>query len=122
MRIALAMLMVVHGLAHSVGFVGAWHIGPESVPYKTTVLAGRLDLGHAGIRVVGTLWLAAAIAFVLAAIAAVMGVAWWPQLALFVALVSALLSAAELPEARLGLAINVGIIAVLLTGRWLGRI
>ena len=122
LRTGLAILMVLHGLAHLVGFAGAWQIAPEGFPHKTTILDGHVDLGNAGIRVVGTLWLITAIAFVVAATSTLTGVAWWPQLALIVAIVSLLLSIAELPEARLGVAINVGIIAALIVGRRLGWI
>lgn len=122
MRIALAILLSFHGLAHLAGFAGAWQIAPEGFPYKTTILNGHVDLGSAGIRVVGTLWLIMGAAFAVVAISTIIGVAWWPQLALFVAILSLLLSAAELPEARLGVAINIAVIAALMVGRRLGWI
>jgi len=122
MRIALAILMALHGVAHLVGFAGAWSLAPEGVPYKTTVLAGHVDLGDVGIRAVGLLWLATAAAFLFAGLAAVRGTAWWPQLALGVAAVSLLLSATEWPEARIGVAINALIITALIAARWLGRL
>jgi hypothetical protein len=122
MRIALAILMGFHGLAHLAGFAGAWQIAPEGFPYKTTILRGHVDLGKAGIRVVGTLWLITGVAFAVAAIGTLFGVAWWPQFALVIAIVSLLLSIAELPEARLGVVINVVIIAALIVGRRLGWI
>ena len=52
MRIALAILMALHGIAHVVGFLAPWQL-TEGMPYKTTVLAGRWDLGATGIRAVG---------------------------------------------------------------------
>src|SRR5829696_5581074 len=106
MRIALAILMALHGVAHLVGFSGAWSLAPEGVPYKTTVLAGHVDLGDVGIRAVGLLWLAAAAAFLFAGLAAV----------------SLRLSATEWPEARIGVAINALIITALIAARWLGRL
>ena len=120
MRIALAILMGFHGLAHLAGFAGAWQIAPEGFPYKTTILDGRVDLGNAGIRVIGTLWLIAGGAFAIAATVTLIDVAWWPPFALFIAVVSLLLSVAELPQARLGVAINIAIIAALIVGRRLG--
>ena len=122
MRIALALLMGFHGLAHLAGFAGAWQIAPVGYPYKTTILKGHVDLGNAGMRVIGTLWLLIGAVFAVAAIGTLMGVAWWPQLTLFIAVVSLLLSVAELPEARLGVAINIAIIAALIVGSRLGRI
>jgi hypothetical protein len=121
MRIALAMVMIFHGMAHLAGFAGAWHIAPQGYPYKTTVFRGHVDLGDAGIRVVGALWLTMALAFVAAALGALLAVGWWPQFALVLAMASLTLSLAELPEARVGVAINVGILAALAAGRALGQ-
>lgn len=76
MRIALAIVMVLHGAAHLVGFAESWQLSmTESVPHKTTVLSGRVDLGTAGIRAAGLLWLLAALAFGLASAGAVMSAA-----------------------------------------------
>lgn len=122
MRIVLAILMVLHGVAHLVGFAGAWRLAPEGFPYKTTVLAGHVDLGDTGIRAVGVLWLVMAIGFLCAAFGAVAGLSWWPQVALGVAITSLVLSAAEWPEARLGVVINIVIILALLVGRSTGRL
>ena len=119
MRILLAILMALHGVAHLVGFAGSWQLAPDGIPYKTTVLGGRVDLGDVGIRTVGLLWLVTAVAFAIAAGAAVTRTPWWPQLALGVAVVSLLLSSTEWPEARIGVGVNVVIIAALLAARWM---
>jgi hypothetical protein len=122
MRILLAVLMAVHGIAHLVGFAGAWQLVPGGFPYRTSVLGGQLDLGNAGVRVVGLLWLITSVAFVAVAIGTVAGVAWWAPAALTVAVVSLLLSVLEFPEAHLGVVINLAIIMALGAGWWLGRI
>ena len=122
MRIVLAVLMAVHGMAHLVGFAGAWQLAPGGFPYRTTVLGGQLDLGDVGIRVVGLLWLATAVAFVAVAIGTVAGVAWWAPAALTIAIVSLLLSVLEFPEAHLGVVINIAIVMALGAGWWLGWI
>jgi hypothetical protein len=118
----LAVLMAVHGIAHLVGFAGAWRLVPGGFPYRTTALDGQLDLGNAGIRVVGLLWLITSVAFVAVAIGTVAGVAWWAPAALTVAVVSLLLSVLEFPEAHLGVVINIAIIMALGAGWWLGWI
>lgn len=114
MKILLAGLMILHGIAHGVGFMGAWRLGKD-IPYKTTVLAGRLDLGDSGIRVMGVLWLLAGIAFVLAGVAAMMNRVEWTSFAFLITLVSFGLCVVELPEAKVGLALNVVLIVALLT-------
>jgi hypothetical protein len=102
MRIALAFLMTLHAVAHLVSVVEAWQLIPDGFPYKTTVFAGRVDLGDVGIRAVGLVWLFVMIGFLLAAIGAVAVTTWWVPVALGVAASSLLLSFAELPDARAG--------------------
>jgi len=122
MRIALAVLMAVHGVAHLVGFAGAWRLAPDGIPYKTTVLAGHVDLGDVGIRAVGVLWMGLAVGFAVAAAGAIGDRSWWQSLAVGVTIASLLMSATEWPEARIGVAINVLILGVLVAGRSLARI
>ena len=82
MRIVLAVLMVLHGVAHLPGFVNEWRLANlEGIAYRTTILAGRVDLGDAGIRVVGLLWLASAVAFCVAGVGAFGNQSWWMPMA-----------------------------------------
>ena len=111
MRFALAALMILHGIAHLVGFAGSWHVG--ELPYKTTVLGGRVDLGDAGIRATGILWLAAAVAFTIVGAGTALNYDWWTKAALYVTLASLVLTIIEFPEAKLGLVVNLAILAVL---------
>ena len=54
MRFVLAAILVAHGIAHLVGLVVSWRLAVfAEMPYKTTVLAGRIDAGDMGIRVIG---------------------------------------------------------------------
>lgn len=115
MRLILAGLMALHGIAHLVGFAGAWQLAPaKEIPYKTTVLGGHWQLGDAGIRIMGVLWLFAALAFIVAAGGAVYNARWWINAALIVTAVSLVMTIIEWPEARFGLVVNVGILAALL--------
>jgi hypothetical protein len=57
MRFVLAFLLVAHGVAHLVGFVSSWKLATlAELPDKTAVFLGRVDVGDAGIRVMGVLW------------------------------------------------------------------
>ena len=115
MRLILAGLMTLHGIAHLVGFAGAWQLAPaKEIPSKTTVLGGHLQLGDTGIRVMGVLWLFAAVEFVVAAGGAVFNVRWWTNAALIVTAVSLAMTIIEWPEARFGFVVNVAILAALL--------
>lgn len=72
MRLVAAGALTLHGLVHLLGFVVPWRLadlGTQGFGYKTTVLAGRLELGVLGARLLGLAWLGVAVAFVLAAVA-----------------------------------------------------
>lgn len=57
MRFIIGLVLIAHGLAHSMGFVIPWRIGRgKNAPYNTTTLSGFLDLGDLGIRAMGILW------------------------------------------------------------------
>ena len=118
---AIAALLAAHGFAHLVGFVGGFALAPAKVPHATTLLGGRLDVGEAGIRAVGALWLAAALAFFVMATATAMRAAWWPRATAIVALASLALCLTALPESKVGVIVNVAIVvlvAVVVRGPW----
>lgn len=117
MRWLFAGALVVHGIAHLAGFAVAWHFvhSPE-VPYKTTVLGGLVDVGDGGARTIGLLWLALTLAFLLSAYATIANWASAFSLALSAITASAVLCAIALPEAGIGLAVNVVLVIVLAIG------
>lgn len=117
MRFVLAFLLVAHGVAHLVGFVSSWKLATlEGLPYKTTILAGRVDVGDAGIRVVGVLWLLAALAFLLAAAAVAMEAGWAVRFTVATAIASLALCLVGWPDARIGVAVNGGLLLLLAIG------
>ena len=111
----IAIVLIAHGIAHLPGFLVPWRLTrPADMPYKTTLLAGRVDVGNGGIRVVGALWLVAALAFVAAGIAALTGLLPWRMITTCAATFSLVLAILNYPEARIGIAINVTILLLLL--------
>ncbi len=121
MRIVVAIFMILHGIAHLPGFIVPWRIAVlKDMPYKTTLLSGRFDAGDAGIRIIGLLWLATALAFVITGIAMMGDRPWWAVTALAVSIVSLILSLLSLPEARIGVALNIVILAGLLVSGMAG--
>jgi hypothetical protein len=73
-------------------------------------------MGDAGIRIIGVLWLLGALAFLVAAIALATGTGWAGRFMLAAVIASALLCVAGWPDARLGLAVNLGLALVLAFG------
>lgn len=124
MRYVLALLFLAHGVAHLPGFLVAWRLRvvPE-LPHTTTVLDGSLDIGEAGMRVLGLAWLACAVACAAVAVAAIARAPWWTNGALAVVAASIVLCLLGWPAARLGLLMNAILVALLWSGArmgWLG--
>jgi hypothetical protein len=121
MRYALALLFFVHGFAHTVGFVVPWRIATlEDMPYKTTVLNDKLNLGNWGIRLVGLLWLLAALLFFVVGALLIGRMDAWLPLALGTSLFSLTICVLGVPDSRIGLAVNLVILAFVLLGVRLG--
>ncbi|MCC6998181.1 MAG: hypothetical protein IT370_26435 [Deltaproteobacteria bacterium] len=116
MRIPIALLLFAHGIAHVVGFLAAFRLGKAPIPYKTTIFAGHVDVGDGGVRALGVLWLAAAVAFAAAAVAALARAPWWPSAALGLAIGSLGMCMVGWPDARIGLAVNAALIALMIVG------
>jgi hypothetical protein len=114
LRWMLSIVFIAHGIAHLVGFVvpwGLWEV--KDAPYKTTLLAGRIEVGNIGIRAFGLLWLVAALAFIIAGIAGFAGQLWWP-FAAGAAVFSLVLGVLGLPETRIGVVVDVAILILLI--------
>lgn len=121
MRIAFGIILLVHGIAHLVGFVVPWRLmSSAEMPYKTALFAGHWEVGDVGMRVNGLLWLVAALAFLFAGIAVMRQAHGGETLALYVSLASLALCVVSWPEARIGLFINLAILVYLLIGYHLG--
>jgi hypothetical protein len=117
MRFVLAFFLLAHGVAHLVGFVSSWKLATlAELPYKTTVFSGRVDVGDAGIRVMGLLWLLAALAFLVASIAVATEAGWAVRFTLAAVIASLMLCLVGWPDARVGVAVNVGLVLLLAIG------
>ncbi len=117
LRLALAGFLALHGIAHFVGFAVPWKLlEADEMPWSTTLLAGRLDVGAAGIRIVGLLWLALGLAFVAAGVVTWMDRPTWPRTVLLLSAASLVMSVLGWPAARIGVAVNLGLLAVVGAG------
>jgi len=114
------LVLLAHGVAHVVGFVGPWRL-VKDVAYRTTIFSGRVDVGDAGAKMIGILWLLVACGFGVIAVGAFLRAGWWPTGAIVTAAVSLALCVLGWPDARIGLAVNVVILTaalVVLNAGW----
>lgn len=121
MQYALAAILAIHAVAHLVGFVVPWRLAKlEEMPFGTTILGGRIDVGDRGIRVVGILWLLASLAYLAAALGLALLQPWWIPAVAIVTVVSLLLCVLGWPDSRIGVAVDLAILAFLMAGAALG--
>jgi hypothetical protein len=114
MHIIFGIFLIAHGIAHLVGFVTYWKIASfEEMPYKTTLLSDRVDVGDAGIRIVGIFWLLTGLAFAVLGIGVITLQPWWYPLIIYLSIFSLLMCILGWPDARFGTLINLIILAFL---------
>ncbi|HXX60147.1 MAG TPA: hypothetical protein VEI48_02530 [Candidatus Sulfotelmatobacter sp.] len=114
LRSAAAAVLAVHGLIHLIGFVVPWHLASiAGVAARTTVLVGAVELGDAGSRVVGLMWLALAVGFVAAAWGLWQGRAWAVPAAGLCAAASLVVCVLGLPDTPFGIGVDVAILGLL---------
>lgn len=114
MRTALAVFLLLHGIAHLPGFAVAWRLSsPPELPYRTTLMAGIVDVGDTGIRVMGICWLFAALGFAGSALLTLRNHPAWPPLTLGVSTFSLMLGILAWPDSRIGVILDLMLIVVL---------
>lgn len=110
---SLAVFGFVHGVCHMPGFAVSWQLlTMPKLPYRTSILGGRLDLGDGGVRAWGIVWLALAVAFGVYAVGVWTRASWWLRVTPVLVAISTLCCLAALPEALLGLAANLGLLVL----------
>lgn len=116
MRTALSVLLIAHGLAHTVGFVGAWHLSAKA-PGLTALFRGRLKITAAAEKALGLLWLVVAALFTTAGVWGVIGVPLWFELAVVASVISMVICVAAWPLTKLGVAVNAALWVLLPLGQ-----
>jgi len=118
---AIAALVAIHGCVHLVGFVVPWRLAElKEMPYSTQVFGGKLNVGDKGVRFVGLLWLLAALGYFATAGAIWFLPLWWLTGLFVVTLFSLLICIVGWPHSKIGLFIDIGILAVFALGWILG--
>ncbi|MFC2077172.1 ABC transporter permease [candidate division KSB1 bacterium] len=112
--IAAGLFLLLHGLVHLMGLVAYWPIAElKELPYKTTLLGGRWDIGRGGTRICSLLWAAGAIAFSAAALGLALRYGWWRPCLLGATLYSLVLTVLDWSPAWRGAIINAVILTAL---------
>ena len=113
-RIIVSVIFALHGLIHLFGFVAFLKIvETKDIQYRTTIFAGKVDVGDFGIKIVGILWLLAAVGFVIAAVG-VFGLSdWWQSVTLYVTIFSLIITITGIPDSVFGAVTNIIILAYL---------
>jgi hypothetical protein len=110
-RMLAAAVLALHGLVHLMGTAAYLKLAEvQGLPYKTTLLSGRLELGANGIAVFGVVWALIAAGFVVTAIAFIADWAWWPAALIGVTLLSLGVTLLDSSVAFAGVAVNLVIL------------
>jgi hypothetical protein len=113
--IAAAVVIAAHGLVHLMGVALLWKLGqPGQLRYADAVPAP----GSVGAYLIGGLWLAAAVLFVISAVLLVTGQAAWRMIALAGVVISAPVIGLAPGQAVVGLVVD-GLVLVLVAVTWL---
>ncbi len=115
MRIAFAVFLIVHGLAHGVGALTVSGIvKDENNPSDPTFLLTGFDSGHWVFRLMAVVWLLPLIGFVLAGIGVFQEADWALTVIIVSTALSTILSVIWVKAAPFGLVANLIIIGVLI--------
>ena len=109
----LAIFLLLHGLAHLVGFLTPFGLG-GAAPIQSSMLAGRVAIGVVPMKALGILWLGGATAFTIAAFGVWHRAPWWPSFTFGTAVASLILCILSFPQSKIGIPINVALIIGLL--------
>jgi hypothetical protein len=109
-----AVFMALHGIVHIVGFTVAWGLGgPRGVEYSTQILNHSIEVGDTGARLLGFVWLAAAVGFLIVAVMIWRGHRWAIRSTVALVVGSLVLCAVGFPNAVFGLIIDVVLVGLL---------
>jgi hypothetical protein len=113
LRVLTSIFFILHGLVHLLWLGSYWKLMEvDGIPYTTRVLAGRINVGDTGIRIVGILWAIATLAWVIAGLGLVFTASWWQAMTIGAALFSSVMCVLGLPVAKFGLLINIATLTV----------
>jgi hypothetical protein len=112
-------IVALHGLVHLMGFVAYWPLAPVAeLPYKTALFGGEWDVGRAGMKLFGLLWLVAALGFVASAAGLLAGQMVWRPLMIGTVILSTAVIALDWAPAFRGAVVNGAIVILMGLAYW----
>lgn len=111
------IVVALHGLVHLLGTVAYLRIAeiPE-LPYKTTLVGGRVEVGDLGMALFGVAWGVVGVAFVALAVASWVGWRGTRAWLAVTAVASLVLTLVDLEVAAVGAVVDVAILVALALG------
>jgi len=117
---AAAFIIFAHGLIHFIGVVVYWQLAVlNEIPYKTTLLGDRWNIGDTGTRIFGLLWLIGAFGFVVTAAGMAFRTAWWQPVLLVTTLFSLVITILDWDAAKFGAITNIIILIILIVEKFI---
>jgi hypothetical protein len=109
-----SIVLILHGVVHLMGTTVYLKLGNvEGLPYKTSLLGGRWEIGAVGIGLFGVLWGIVALGFIVSAVAMLTGWEWWQPALIGVTIASLLLTLFDWSSAYAGAILNTLILIAL---------
>lgn len=104
-------ILAIHGLIHLLGTIVYLRLAEiDGFAFKTTLVAGRVDVGEAGIRMFGVLWILPAAGFLVGAAGLWFGWWWWLPTVVASTIVSLMLTTADWTIAFAGAIVDIAIV------------
>lgn len=114
-KYVVAALIFVHGLVHLLGPLAYWRLATvSSLPYKTSILLDRVEVGARGMQILGIGFTVAAAAFTTVAAGILFEMSWWRPLLFAAAGLSLVVTVIDVKVAYVGAIIDLLILAMLL--------
>jgi Family of unknown function (DUF6544) len=112
--ISFIVFLIIHGLIHLMGFIAYWPLGKISeLPYKTTLLGNRWEIGSNGMRIYSLFWLLAVLGFIVSCLGLVFNRSWWAPVLLATVLLSLVICIFDWKAAFRGAWIDVVLLMIL---------
>ncbi|MFH0735152.1 MAG: hypothetical protein V1773_11950 [bacterium] len=109
-----AALLLIHGIAHLVGFIVPWKIADlKDMPYSTKIFNKKIELGEVGIKIYGLIWLFLAVFFLVCVILIIYNGPIHKNIIISASVLSLFMSVLGIPDSKFGIVINVLIIVYL---------